>query len=90
MAAAEKEQIIKKLKIIVNSSSGVLYEGEADFLVAPGKQGVLGIGPSHTKMVSLLKKGELIITKREKEQTIPLSEGILQVNRETVDILIAQ
>ncbi len=89
MAAAEKqEKIVPRLRVKVNTPKGVLFDGEADFLVAPGKEGILGIGPEHTKIVSLLKEGELIITSAKDQKTVSVKDGLLQVNKETIDILV--
>jgi len=89
MAAQEKkEKIIRKISVNVSSPKGVVYEGEADFIVAPGKEGVLGIGPDHTKIISLLRKGDLIIKNGGDEKTLSVQEGMLQVNQESVDILM--
>ena len=85
----QKEQGPSKLAVIITSAKEVLYEGEADFLVVPGKEGVLGIGPDHTKMISLLRKGDIIIKNGSKEKRIDVSEGMIQVNRSGVDILIS-
>ena len=89
MAAQEKkEKIVRKLCININSPKGIVYEGEADFIVAPGKEGVLGIGPDHTKIISLLQKGDVIIRNDGDEKTVSVQDGLLQVNKESVDILM--
>jgi F-type H+-transporting ATPase subunit epsilon len=47
------------LRISVISPERVLYEGEADSLVAPAFDGEVGVLPGHAPMMTLLGRGEL-------------------------------
>ena len=86
----QEEEIVKPLHIIISSTKGVIYEGDADFLLAPGKQGVLGIYPKHTKVVSLLKQGNLVIRNEDEEdKEFAIESGLLQVNRDSVEIVVS-
>ncbi len=88
MSDKENVEIEQKLTIHINSPKGTVFEGEGDFLIAPGKEGILGIYPDHTKIVALLKKGDIIVKNRGEEKTIPVEEGIIQVNTKDIEILI--
>ena len=86
----KQEESVRKIRIHVQSAQEVTFAGEADFIQAPGREGVLGITPEHTKMVSLLREGDIVVTDEGKEKRIPVTEGLLQVNRDCVDILISK
>lgn len=88
-AETKKTDAPAELQVSVTSAKDVLYQDRADFVVAPGKNGILGIGPNHTKVVALLKKGTIVITNGTKEKKIDITEGMLQVNRDSLDILIS-
>ncbi len=77
--------------VSVNSPKGNIYDGKAIFLQVPGKTGALGIAPKHTKMVTLLRAGDIVIRREgEADNTIKISDGILQVNRENVEVLVTE
>ncbi len=84
-----KDQDIK-VKLSVNIISPKESSAkEADFIQAPGKEGILGIAPDHTKIVTLLRKGEVIIKENNRaDEKIPLNDGIIQVSNNNVDIFI--
>ena len=64
-------------------------ERQADFLIVPGKNGLVGIMPNHTTLVSLLREGEIVLKRRgASDEKVPVREGIIQVNPTQVDILI--
>lgn len=68
----------------------VLFEGEAEYLIAPGKYGHLGIMPGHTPMFAELLEGEVIIhniSGGKDEEIIPLKSGILKVRADSVTVL---
>jgi F-type H+-transporting ATPase subunit epsilon len=88
-AEVKTEHDVKKISVVITSAQEVVYSGDADFLIVPGREGVLGIGPHHTKLISLLKKGHIIIKNGSKERKIEVTEGMLQINRSGVDILIS-
>ena len=88
--AEKEEDIIKKLNVSIFSPKENLFDGEADIIIAPGRNGILGILPDHTKMVSLLKEGEILIKNKGAEpQSFSLKEGLIEVLRERVEILIS-
>lgn len=64
-----------------------LYNGEADMVVAPGTEGVLGILPRHAALLSTLKTGELRIKLGGAEQPLFVSGGFLEVSNNQVTVL---
>ncbi|HLX57780.1 MAG TPA: F0F1 ATP synthase subunit epsilon [Ktedonobacteraceae bacterium] len=64
-----------------------LYNGEADMVVAPGTEGVLGILPRHAALLSVLKIGELRIKLGAAEEPLFISGGFLEVSNNQVTVL---
>lgn len=75
------------LKVKVIDPNKLVFEGEADYVVAPGPQGSLGILPGHTPMFAELVKGDVYIAGKN-EQLLNIEAGILKVRADTVTILI--
>jgi len=77
----------RKLKVSVISPSKIGFEGEADALVVPAHDGLLGILYGHAPMVTLLGSGELVVRNDETEQRFSVARGFLQVVDNEVSVL---
>jgi F-type H+-transporting ATPase subunit epsilon len=66
------------LKVSVISPEAVLYEGEADSVVAPAFDGEVGILTGHAPMMTLLGKGTLRLG-GSGGRTFSVDGGFLQV-----------
>lgn len=76
-----------KVTVKVIDPNRILFEGEADYALAPGRHGTLGILPNHTAMFAELVEGEVYL-RSEPEQLFPITSGILRVKENMVTILI--
>ena len=65
----------------------VVYSDDVDIVVAPGVNGQLGILPNHAPLMTMLQPGELMVRKDGIEQSIFVSGGFLEVQRNKVTIL---
>ena len=74
------------LKVSVISPEAVLFEGEAQSVVAPAFDGEVGILESHAPMVTLLGKGELRIGGGA-DRRFAIEGGFLQVADNMVRIV---
>jgi F-type H+-transporting ATPase subunit epsilon len=75
------------MQILVATPEREVYRGEADFLVAPGAAGELGILPKHTPLLSALAVGELRITHGEQVDEVFVSGGYIEVQPDMITIL---
>ena len=71
----------------VVSAEQLLYSGEADFVVAPGIAGELGIYPRHTPLLTRLKPGAVRIQHNGEEELIYVSGGLLEVQPDGITVL---
>ena len=71
----------------VVSAEQLLYSGEAEFVVAPGIAGELGIYPRHTPLLTRLKPGAVRIQTGTDEELIYVSGGLLEVQPDGITIL---
>ena len=65
----------------------VVYSDDVDMVVAPGADGVLGILPHHSPLLTTLQPGELLIRKGGHEELFAIGGGILEVRPDKVTIL---
>ncbi|MFQ5344416.1 MAG: F0F1 ATP synthase subunit epsilon [Mariprofundus sp.] len=75
------------MQVLVATVEREVYRGEAEFLVAPGAAGELGIMPKHTPLISALASGELRITNGDNVDEVFVSGGFIEVQPDMVTIL---
>jgi len=75
------------MQVLVATVEREVYRGEADFLVAPGAAGELGIMPKHSPLISSLAAGELRITNGDTVDEVFVSGGFMEVQPDMITIL---
>lgn len=78
------------INVSVISPERVIFEGQADQVVAPAWDGKVGILRNHAPLMLLLGTGELRITQGHNEQTFQVNGGFLQVVDNVVTVLSEQ
>jgi F-type H+-transporting ATPase subunit epsilon len=72
---------------IVTGERIVFQESDVDMVIAPGADGTLGILPKHAPLISTLAQGELRVKKGNREQSLVVFGGFIEVTPEKVIIL---
>lgn len=77
------------IHVDIVSAEAAIFSGLAEFLIAPGEVGELGIYPHHTPLITRIKPGSLRIKlpDQEVEELIYVSGGILEVQPGTITVL---
>ena len=75
------------LRVSIISPERVLYEGEADSVVAPAFDGEVGILTSHAPMMTLLGRGELRLGGGAGARRFSVEGGFLQVVDDQVRVV---
>lgn len=65
----------------------VLYSGDVDIVIAPGREGQLGILPRHAPLLTGIKEGNVVARLGEEETSISVNGGFLEVINNKVTIL---
>jgi F-type H+-transporting ATPase subunit epsilon len=78
---------VAKLHVGILTVEGVRFNGEADFVVAPGSQGELGILPRHIPLLTPLAAGAVTVRNDNDEQFFFVSGGFLEVRPDQITIL---
>lgn len=64
-----------------------LFAGEVDSVLAPGKDGQMGILPRHVPLVAVLREGTLVARRGEEELLFAIHGGYIQVLPDRVIVL---
>ena len=79
---------MSSIRVEIVSAEVAIFSGEASMVVAPGKDGDLGIAPKHTPLLTTLRPGEIELHKEDnKKEFIYVTGGILEVQPHMVTIL---
>ena len=75
------------MRVSVISAERSVFNGEANAVVVPAYDGLVGILPRHAPFMTLLGKGIVKIRRTEGTQEIDVSGGFLQVAKDVVRIV---
>ncbi len=72
---------------IVTHEGRLFLEPEADMVVLPGADGIMGILPNHAALLSTLNFGEVVVRKANAEESFIVYGGVVEVRPDSVSIL---
>jgi F-type H+-transporting ATPase subunit epsilon len=75
------------MRVSVISAERAVFDGEADSVVAPAYDGLVGILPRHAAFMTLLGKGIVKISGSGEIHRLEVAGGFLQVARDVVRIV---
>jgi F-type H+-transporting ATPase subunit epsilon len=78
-----------KMQVEVVSSEQLIYSGEAEFLVASGQEGEIGVYPRHVPLLTQIRPGVLRLTVpgKKEEVLVAVSGGIIEIQPTLVTVL---
>ncbi len=76
-----------KLQVELVTAEGRILSEEADFVLAPGLEGDLGVLPNHIPLLTPLRTGEVMVRNGEAEHVLFVAGGFLEVLPDKVTIL---
>jgi F-type H+-transporting ATPase subunit epsilon len=78
---------VSKLKVEFVTAERRVFSQEADFVVAPGVEGDLGVLPRHIPLLTPLRTGEIMVRNDGREEFFFVGGGFLEVLPDKVVIL---
>ena len=75
------------MHVTVIAPDRAVFEGDADSIVVPAFDGLVGILPHHAPLITLLGDGELAVRHGGSTHVIHVRGGFLQVIRESVRVV---
>jgi F-type H+-transporting ATPase subunit epsilon len=76
-----------KLQVELVTAEGRVLSTEADFVVAPGIEGELGVLPHHIPLLTPLRAGEVTVRNEGNDEYLVVTGGFLEVLPDKVVIL---
>ena len=76
------------MHIVIAKVDQVFFDGEADSLTAPGRDGEMTILGEHMPLVTTLKPGVLVVRTSSKEQQYPIDGGVLEVRHDGATVIL--
>lgn len=71
----------------VVSQDRIVYSGNADMVIIPGKDGEMGILPNHSPVLTVLQFGVVTVKVKGEDQFFAVSGGVAEVQPDQVTIL---
>ncbi|MBX2866817.1 F0F1 ATP synthase subunit epsilon [Candidatus Kaiserbacteria bacterium] len=80
---------MKTLHLTISKVDGPVFEGEVLSVTVPGTEGEMTLLPEHSALVSLLKKGNIVVRPMEgDEKGFAVEHGTVEVSGNQATILI--
>lgn len=75
-------------KLSILSPSGKAFEGEAESVIAPGREGQLGVLAGHAPMIAALRPGLSTVVAGGQKSFFYTGEGVIEVSRAETVLLV--
>jgi F-type H+-transporting ATPase subunit epsilon len=75
------------LKLEIVTPEKLAYSDDVDGVVVPAVEGEMGVLPMHIPLMTMIKPGELVVKKDNKETFLAVGEGFVTVNQTSVKVL---
>jgi F-type H+-transporting ATPase subunit epsilon len=72
---------------IVSQEAPVFEEKEADIVLIPGVEGMMGVLPNHAPVLTQLGFGELIVRKGNAEEIFAIYGGVVEIRPDKIVVL---
>jgi F-type H+-transporting ATPase subunit epsilon len=69
------------------SQDRMVWEGDADIVLAPGAVGLMGILPNHSPLLSTLNPGILTVRAQGREEHFTVTGGVIEIQPDIITVL---
>lgn len=69
------------------SQDKIVFTGEADLVMIPGADGMMGILPHHTPLLTVIKYGVITVRNKDKDEFFTVAGGVAEVQPDQVTVL---
>jgi F-type H+-transporting ATPase subunit epsilon len=74
------------IKLEIATPEAMVYSDEVDMVTIPGVEGQMGVLPQHTRMMTYLVPGEMIVRKDGKDTYLAVGDGLVEVTNTRISI----
>jgi len=72
------------IKLEIATPEAMVYSDEVEMVTIPGVEGQMGLLPQHTRLMTYLVPGEMIVRKDGRDQFMAVGEGLVEVTNDRV------
>jgi F-type H+-transporting ATPase subunit epsilon len=72
------------IKLEIATPEAMVYSDEVEMVTIPGVEGQMGLLPDHTRLMTYLVPGEMIVRKDGRDQFMAVGEGLVEVTNSRV------
>jgi len=69
------------------SQDRMVFEGDVDIVVLPGRDGEMGILPNHAPLLTTLKYGILTVRTKNEDQVFTIAGGVAEIQPDIITVL---
>lgn len=77
---------MKTLKLQIVTPQGIAFSDDVEIVLLRSVEGQIGILPNHTRLMTQMLPGEMMVRKNGREQFLAVGEGLVDVTGEQVAI----
>ncbi len=74
------------IRLEITTPEAMVYSEDVEMVTLPGVDGQMGVLPQHTRLMTYMVPGELIIRKDGHESYLAIGEGLVEVTNSRVSI----
>jgi F-type H+-transporting ATPase subunit epsilon len=75
------------IRLEIATPESMIYSEDVEMVTLPGVEGQMGVLPQHTRLMTQLVPGELIVNKAGKDEFMAVGDGLVEVTNERVSIV---
>jgi F-type H+-transporting ATPase subunit epsilon len=74
------------IKLEIATPEAMVYSDEVEMVTIPGVEGQMGVLPQHTRFMTYLVPGEMIVRKDGQDTFLAVGEGLVEVTNTRISI----
>jgi len=75
------------IKLEIVTPEAIVYSDDVEMVTLPGIEGQMGVLPQHTRLMTQLVPGELIVRKNAHDDYLAVGEGLVEVTNDRVSVV---
>lgn len=74
------------IRLEIVTPEAIVYSEDVDMVTLPGVEGQLGVLPQHTRLMTQMVPGEMIVRKGGEDHFLAVGEGLVEITNDRVSI----
>ena len=79
--------MVNTLRLEIVTPDAVVYSEDVEMVTLQGVEGQMGVYPQHTRLMTQLMPGEMIVRRNGNEDFLAVGEGLVEITNDRVSIL---